>query len=154
MPVYAGRGGGHPLFFERCYCRHLIYESRLVFHITGPFFIVEETEGHSGELNVTETFRPQTKGPLRLLFLPFLYSNQSELLTLPRVYSSAFPQLALLLGPVPPFPTPSSFFIVLPGCKGTASQDSSPETPFLDSFRSSLRFSRCPVLTWGKVVTV
>lgn len=100
MPMYAGRGGGHPLFFERCYYRHLIYESRLVFHITGLFFIVEETEGHSGELNVTETFRPQTKGPLRLLFLPFLYSNQSELLTLPRVYSSAFPQLALLLGPV------------------------------------------------------
>lgn len=72
----------HP-FLEHCYCRHLIYEYHLVFHITSPF-IDEETENHSGELNLIEIFKPQSEGCLlRLLSLLFLYSNQSELLTLP-----------------------------------------------------------------------
>lgn len=46
-----------------CY-RHLIYKLHLVSHMTGLFFIVEETKVHSGELTLTETLKPWSKGCL------------------------------------------------------------------------------------------
>ena len=104
MAVYKGRGGdvsvANPLFLEHCFYRHLIYQYHLVFHITSPF-IDEEPESYSGELNLMETFQPQPQGSLlRLLSLPLLYFNQSELLTFPShsvlLLPSTFVQSALL----------------------------------------------------------